>query len=268
MANARILRETPLEDIYIQPAAGDDGGALGAALYVWHAVLGNADRHPLGNASWGSEFDDAAIAAALEQSPFKGQRMQDETSLVDATAGRLIDGKVVGWFQGRSEWGPRALGNRSILADPRRIEMKDTVNAVVKFREPFRPFAPSVIAEAAGRYFELDGVADSYPARFMLLVVPVREEMQSVIPAVSHEGTARVQVVHREANPRFHALLTRFGEATGHPVLLNTSFNVRGEPIVDSPQDALRTFDNSGIDTLVMGNYIVDKPQAYKPQEH
>ena len=161
---------------------------------------------------------------------------------------------------GRFEWGPRALGNRSILADPRRPEIKDVVNTKIKFREPFRPFAPAVLAEESEKYFELPDPDRHMPARFMLLVVPVREDKQDIIPAVTHMGTARIQTVYQESSPLYHQLIQKFGAATGVPVLLNTSFNVRGEPIVNTPADALNTFVNSGIDSLVLGNYLVERP--------
>jgi len=169
-------------------------------------------------------------------------------------------GKVVGWLQDRFEWGPRALGNRSILADPRRPEMKEVVNSKIKFREPFRPFAPAVLAGACEQYFDLPEPDGQLPARFMLLVVPVHQAVQGVIPAVNHMGTARIQTVYQDDNPLFYKLIQAFGDATGVPVLLNTSFNLRGEPIVNTPGEALSTFANSGIDSLVMGNFIVDKP--------
>jgi len=172
---------------------------------------------------------------------------------------RLTDGKVVGWFQGRFEWGPRALGNRSILADPRRPEMKDLVNSKIKFREPYRPFAPSVLSESATDYFDLDAVGSALPTRFMLMVVPVHDHQEDRIPAVSHMGTARIQTVHSDVSPTYYELIRTFGEATGTPVLLNTSFNVRGEPIVNTPENALNTFAKSGIDTLIMGNFVLDK---------
>ena len=178
---------------------------------------------------------------------------------------RLLSGKVVGWFQGRSEWGPRALGNRSILADPRRGEMKDLLNSKTKFREPFRPFAPSVPVDASEEYFDLPRPESNMTTRFMLLVVPIKDDSQAKIPAVDHMGTARVHTVHRDTSPLYDRLIRSFGDATGVPVLLNTSFNVRGEPIVNSPDDALNTFANSGIDTLVMGNYVLDKPTGPKP---
>ena len=176
------------------------------------------------------------------------------------TVDRLTSGKVIGRFNGRFEWGPRSLGNRSILADPRSNEMKDLVNTKIKFREPFRPFAPSALAEIAESYFELPNATDNMAARFMLLVTNVHEDKQDLIPAVSHMGTARVQTVYKETNSSYYNLIERFGQSTGVPILLNTSFKVRGEPIVSSPNDALNTFRNSGIDTLVIGNHIVDKP--------
>jgi len=179
--------------------------------------------------------------------------------LIEMTVSRLTRGKVIGWFQGRSEYGPRALGNRSILADPRDAAMKDLVNEKIKFREPFRPFAPSVLVESCSDYFDLAEPERQMTARFMLLVVPVKENQRSVIPAVSHMGTARVQTVHSDTNPMYHQLIRTFGDATGVPVLLNTSFNVRGEPVVDTPQDALKTFDDSGLDSLILGDFIIDK---------
>jgi carbamoyltransferase len=172
----------------------------------------------------------------------------------------LTRGKVVGWFQGRFEWGPRALGNRSILADPRNPAMKDIVNAKIKFREPYRPFAPSVVAECATKYFELDQASPQYPSRYMLYVTPVRTEHRTALPAITHvDGTARVQVVLREHNPLYYDLIERFGRATGVPVLLNTSFNLRGEPIVNTPENAFSTFSRSEMDCLVLGNFLIEK---------
>ncbi len=168
----------------------------------------------------------------------KAQYIDDEAKLVDATVDRLIAGKVTGWFQGRFEWGPRALGNRSILADPRRADMKDLVNAKIKFREPFRPFAPSVLAEESRQYFDLPDSNIPMPARFMLLVVPVHDDMQNMIPAVNHMGTARLQTVHSDVSPLYHRLIKGFGDATAVPVVLNASLNVRGEPIVNTPRNA------------------------------
>jgi len=259
VANGRILNETPFENIYIQPSAGDGGGSLGAALYAWHCALGNNERFVMDHAYWGQEYSQDAIQKAVEESGYSWTRLEDEAKLIDATVDRIVDGNVVGWFQGRFEWGPRALGNRSIVADPRRADMKDIVNGKIKFREPFRPFAPSVIAEAAPDYFKVPNDGQGMLERFMLIVAPVKDSKQEAIPAVSHMGTARLQTVYKDTNPRYHELIRKFGEATGEPVLLNTSFNVRGEPIVTTPEDALNTFRNSGIDALVMGDILVEK---------
>ena len=261
VANGRILRETPVENLYIQPAAGDGGCALGAALYLWHDGLGNSEnRFIMDHAYWGEEYNDDQISKAIDSSEFNSQYINNEDDLLDMTVDRLTSGKVIGRFNGRFEWGPRSLGNRSILADPRSNKMKDLVNTKIKFREPFRPFAPSALAEIAESYFELPNATDNMAARFMLLVTNVHEDKQDLIPAVSHMGTARVQTVYKETNSSYYNLIERFGQSTGVPILLNTSFNVRGEPIVSSPNDALNTFRNSGIDTLVIGNHIVDKP--------
>ena len=261
VANGRILRETPVENLYIQPAAGDGGCALGAALYLWHDGLGNSEnRFIMDHAYWGEEYNDDQISKAIDSSEFNAQYINNEDDLLDMTVDRLTSGKVIGRFNGRFEWGPRSLGNRSILADPRSNEMKDLVNTKIKFREPFRPFAPSALAEIAESYFELPNATDNMAARFMLLVTNVHEDKQDLIPAVSHMGTARVQTVYKETNSSYYNLIERFGQSTAVPILLNTSFNVRGEPIVSSPNDALNTFRNSGIDTLVIGNHIVDKP--------
>jgi carbamoyltransferase len=259
VANARILRETPVEELYVQPSAGDGGGALGAALVASHCALGNPRRFVMDHAYWGQGYASDEIHAAITHSGFRYDCIEDESRLIDLTVDHLASAKVVGWFQGRFEWGPRALGNRSILADPRRSEMKDMVNQKIKFREPFRPFAPAVVAEAAEQYFELKSSINISPTRFMLMVVPTREKKQHEIPAVTHMGTARVQTVHPEVSPLFHKLIGRFGEATGVPVVLNTSFNVQGEPIVNTPEDALNTFANSGMDTLVMGKFVIHK---------
>ena len=260
VANGRILRETPIERLYIQPSAGDGGASLGAALYAWHCELGNSDRFVMDHAYWGQEYDADAIMAALAESGLASKLVDDDSKLIELTIDRLTSGKVVGWFQGRFEWGPRALGNRSIIADPRRGDMKDIVNNKIKFREPFRPFAPSVLAEELPKYFDVPDAGFDMPNRFMLLVVPVKAEHAGTIPAVNHMGTARPQAVHKETNSLYYNLIERFRVASGVPLILNTSFNVRGEPIVNSPENAINTFLNSGIDTLVMGNYLVDKP--------
>lgn len=260
VANSRILRETPFEEIYIQPAAGDDGAALGAALWVHHTLLGAPRTFQMKHAEWGCKYSGADIHSFLRENNIAHQAMEDEDRLLDWVVERLTRGKVVGWFQGGFEWGPRALGNRSILADPRNPNMKDIVNSKIKFREPYRPFAPSVLAGCAEKYFDFADAALHAPARFMLYVVPVRENHQQTLPAITHvDGTGRLQTVFREQSPRYYDLIERFGSATGVPVVLNTSFNLRGEPIVNTPANAFATFSKSEMDCLVLESFVVEK---------
>jgi carbamoyltransferase len=260
VANWKILRETGFKEIYVHPAAGDSGGAVGAALYAYHSLLGKPRAFVMEHAFWGQEYTDAEVRSFLDGENIPYERLDDDRVL-DRTVDALVDGQVVGWFQGRFEWGPRALGHRSIIADPRRRDMKDIVNTKIKFREPYRPFAPSVINEAVHDYFDAPGIERQYPARFMLLVVDVKPDKHDVIPAVTHvDGTGRLQTVVREHNTRYYDLIRRFGDATGVPVILNTSFNLRGEPIVNTPRQAFATFSRSGMDSLVLGNCIVRKP--------
>lgn len=260
VANGRLLREAGFEDLWIQPAAGDAGGALGAALAVWHRFLGNPRSPHLGSRDGqqasllGTAYTPGAIRSYLES-----QRARyieyEETALLEITARALREGAVVGWFQGRMEFGPRALGSRSILADARRAGMRDRLNRQVKFREPFRPFAPVVLQDRAPDYFLLDRASP-----YMLLVAPVRAEKRQEIPAVTHvDGSARVQTVCRQDNPRLYALLEQFRAETGCAVLLNTSFNVRGEPIVESPEQAYQCFMRTGMDMLVMETFLLHK---------
>ncbi|MGA8765905.1 MAG: carbamoyltransferase [Candidatus Acidiferrales bacterium] len=261
VANSRILRESGFDELYIQPAAGDSGGALGAALWAYHSVLGKPRAFCMEHAYWGQEFGADEIRTFLESENIPHQEAQQTGELLDRVTEYLTGGKVVGWYQGRFEWGPRALGNRSILADPRNPSMKDIVNSKIKFREPYRPFAPSVTAECATKYFEMDQAARQYPARYMLYVMPVRPEHRATLPAITHvDGTARVQTVFREHNPLYYGLIERFGQATGVPVVLNTSFNLRGEPIVTTPANAFSTFSRSEMDCLVLGNFLIEKP--------
>lgn len=260
VANFRLLKETSFEEIYVHPAAGDSGGAVGAALYAWHMVLGHPRSFVMEHAFWGQDYGDAAIGDFIRLQGVPAEKLEDEGKLIGRVVDLMAQGKVVGWFQGRFEWGPRALGNRSILADPRREEMKNIVNMKIKFREPFRPFAPSVIVEKIPEYFDRPDLSRQYPTRFMLYVVPVREGKRAAIPAVTHvDGSARLHGVSDEHAPLFHRLISAFGEATGVPVVLNTSFNLKGEPIVNSPQDAFSTFTRSGMDALVMGNWVIEK---------
>jgi len=260
VANSRILRETPFEALYIQPAAGDGGGALGAALWAYHSLLGGKRNFRMEHAYWGKSYSCDEIRSFLDEKGITYRFIEQDDSLYDQVVDRLEQGKVVGWFQGRFEWGPRALGNRSILADARNPKMKDIVNTKIKFREPYRPFAPSVLAQHAENYFELPGAAGHYPARFMLYVVPVKPSEQATLPAITHvDGTGRLQTVFQESNPRYYNLIDRFREATGVPVLLNTSFNLRGEPIVNTPENAFHSFAKSEMDCLVLENVLVEK---------
>jgi carbamoyltransferase len=259
VANGRILLETPFEELFIQPAAGDSGAALGAALHVYHGLLGRPRRFTLEHAYWGKAYGETGVRAFLETQNIRHEIFKDDEKLLDRVVDDLTAGKVVGWFQGRFEWGPRALGNRSILADPRSEMMKDTVNIKIKFREPFRPFAPVILEERTADFFQGTNVAGQYPARYMLLVLPFKAGQADKIAAVNHMGTGRLQTIRRSWNPRYYDVVDRFGRATGIPVLLNTSFNLRGEPIVASPEDAYNTFRKSGIDVLVMENAMVRK---------
>lgn len=262
VANGRILRETPFDGVFVQPAAGDSGGALGAALYAWHSLLGNPRDFILEHAYWGQDYSGGEIRAFLDQNNISYDLIADDDKLVDNVVDELSKGKVVGWFQGRFEWGPRALGNRSILADPRSEEMKDLVNVKIKFREPFRPFAPVILEDRVGEFFEGDNIAVQYPARYMLLVLPLKSDKADKIGAVNHLGTGRLQTIREEWNPRYYQVVKRFGQATGVPVLLNTSFNLRGEPIVNTPANAYNTFSKSGIDVLVLENFLIRKEKA------
>lgn len=253
VANGQIFDVSPFRDIYIQPAAGDAGLAVGAVFYVWHQVLGQARDFVMDHAYWGPGFSDESIRCTLERHHLP-YRQLDEDALVQETAQHIADGKVVGWFQGRTEWGPRALGNRSIVVDPRRKDMRDILNRRIKHREPFRPFAPSILEEYTGEYFEKD-----YPSPFMLLTYNVRPEKRDEIPAPTHvDGTGRLQTVSKEVNPRYWKLINAFRQITGVPVVLNTSFN-ENEPIVCTPEEAVQTFLRTKMDVLVMGRYIVTR---------
>jgi len=283
VANGKILREGIFRNIWVQPAAGDAGGALGAALAGWHLYNGGArlatGADQMRGAFLGPSFGDDEIRHALEASGAAYERFEDD-ELLDRVAEALSHGAVVGWFDGRMEFGPRALGARSIIGDARDTRMQSVMNLKIKYRESFRPFAPSVLAERVGDYFDLDR-----PSPYMALVAPVREELRtpmsadqerlfgieklnvprSTIPAVTHvDYSARIQTVHRETNPRYHELIRRFEALTGCAVIVNTSFNVRGEPIVCTPEDAYRCFMRTGMDYLVVGNYLLAK--TYQPE--
>ncbi len=253
--NGKILTETPFTELFIQPAAHDAGGSIGAAMHAAHSIHPNgSQRQPMDHVYLGPEFSADEIRALLDSSRLAYSEPADLESEI---AKRLSEGKVVGWFQGRMEFGPRALGNRSILADPRTRAMQDRVNLMVKERQSFRPFAPAILEEKVGEY--VSGIQSS---PYMLLVGRVTEKAKAAMPAVVHvDGTARVQTVSRRANPRFWTLINRFEQFTGVPVLLNTSFNLRGEPIVCSPRDAIRTFFTSGLDLLVLDRFVLAKPK-------
>jgi carbamoyltransferase len=250
-ANGKIFEQTPFRDIYIQPAASDAGTSIGAALSVWHERLNQPRSFVMRHAYYGPQYSDREIHAELETAGVAYRRLS-EAELVDATASEIAAGKVVGWFQGRMEFGPRALGNRSILADPRRAGMKDLLNSRIKHREHFRPFCPSVLAEAASDYFET-----GYPSPFMVTAYRIKSERLRDIPAVTHaDGTGRLQTVDRESNPLYWKLIRRFGDITGVPVLLNTSFN-ENEPIVETPAQALDCFLRTRMDVLAIGPYML-----------
>jgi carbamoyltransferase len=290
VSNGLLLRERVFDDLWIQPAAGDAGGALGAALYAWYAanpqaVRDTGGRDAMGGALLGPAIDDDAIEQFLEAQGLPHQSFPDDASLAGHVAELLAEGAVVGWVQGRMEFGPRALGARSILADPRRTEMQKALNLKIKFRESFRPFAPAVLEERAAEFFDL-----GQPSPYMLLVAPVRGDgearqaeataaepagdplarlarVRSVLPAVTHvDRSARVQTVDRDSNPRFRLLIEAFNDKTGIPVLVNTSFNVRGEPIVNTPADAYRCFMATGMDYLVLGRSVLDR--HHQPAGH
>jgi carbamoyltransferase len=260
VANGRILEETPFEDLYIQPEAGDAGGALGAALYAYHVLLNQPRKLVMENVYYGKGYSTGEIRAVLDAQGVDYQYIEDDDVLLDRTVETLTSGGVVGWYQGRFEWGPRALGNRSILADPRPAEMKEIVNLKIKFREPFRPFAPVVNEKDAPEFFQMGKYEGQTAPRFMLVVRPIPEEKQAVIPAVTHvNGSGRLQAVRREDNRLYYDVIERFGQATGVPVLLNTSFNLRGEPIVNTPENALNTFRKGALELLVMDRFLVYK---------
>lgn len=264
VANARLLRDTPVEEIYVAPAAGDAGLAIGAAFYVWHQLLGQPRSFAMKHAYWGPEYSDEQCRQLLEGQTTAGEfciKELSDTDLPRQVAAQIAAGKIVGWFQGRMEWGPRALGNRSILVDPRNPRMKDILNRRIKHRESFRPFAPSILAERVSDYFE-----QSHPSPFMLMAYAVKPDKRGEIPAPTHvDGTGRLQTVERDSNPAYWQLIHEFAKLTGVPVLLNTSFN-DNEPVVCQPSEALDCFRRTDMDILVLGNYVIEKKSsATKP---
>lgn len=262
VANGKITRQTPFERVYIPAGAADNGTSFGAAFYVWNRVLGQPRVFTQDHAYWGSAFDHDACAAAIRAAGLPYETF-DEAGLVDRTTDLLLDGKVAGWFQGRMEFGARALGNRTLLADPRRTDMRDIINLRIKFREKFRPFAPSILEEHVGEWFEID---ESTP--FMEKVFPIRADKQARIPAVTHvDGSGRLQSVSKQTNPLYHALISRFHEKTGVPIVLNTSLN-ENEPIVRTPAEAINCFLRTDMDALILGNHLVDRHRPGFPAQH
>ena len=261
VANGKIYRQTSFRHVYIQSAAGDAGGAIGAAMALWHRLNAGGRNAAMDHAYWGPEFSDAHIGellhkrgADIDRQGCRIEQISDEQELCQHTAAYIAEGLVVGWFQGRMEWGPRALGNRSIVCDPRRADMKDILNLKIKRRESFRPFAPSILREAVTEWFETD---DDVP--FMMQVFPIREEKRPLIPAVTHvDGSGRLQTVHRGTNPRYYRLIESFRDLTGIPIVLNTSFN-ENEPVVCRPEEALDCFLRTQMDVLVMGSWMLTR---------
>jgi len=264
VANGKVTTRSPFKQVYVQSAAGDAGGAIGAAFAVWSRLSGEKRRFVMDHAYFGPQFSDGEIASLLnsnkQQLERAGCRIQEIVSkpeLCKRTAQAIADGRVIGWFQGRMEWGPRALGNRSIVCDPRRADMKEILNRKIKRRESFRPFAPSILREAVSDWFEQDG-----DVPFMMQVFPIRPEKRSLIPAVTHvDGSGRLQTVTREANPLYYSLIEAFRDLTGVPMVLNTSFN-ENEPVVCKPEEALDCFLRTRMDVLVMGRYYVERMQG------
>jgi len=258
VANGKVFDRTPFERVYVQPAAGDAGLAVGAAYFILHQSLGGPRAFVMDHAYWGPEYSKEQIRAALDSRRISSAEFRvselPHNELMSVAAQRIADGKILGWYQGRAEWGPRALGNRSIVVDPRRAEMKETLNRRIKHREIFRPFAPSILEEATGDYFER-----SHPSPFMNLAYPVQAEKRAAIPAPTHvDGTGRLQTVSRQTNPLYWGLIKEFEKLTGVPVVLNTSFN-DNEPIVCTPEEAIDCFLRTKMDVLVVGNYLVEK---------
>jgi carbamoyltransferase len=261
VANGKITRETPFKNVYIPAGAADNGTSFGAAFYVWSNILGKPRNFVQNHAYWGCESTDDECAVAIHDAGLPFVRLEP-VALVDATTDLMLEGKVVGWFQGRMEFGARALGNRSLIADPRRTDMRDIINLKIKFREKFRPFAPSILEEHVGEWFEID---ESTP--YMEKVFPIRKEKHELIPAVTHvDGSGRLQTVSKSTNPLYHALITRFFEKTGVPIVLNTSLN-ENEPVVRTPAEAISCFLRTDMDVLVLGNCVIDRHRGDFPEE-
>lgn len=250
--NGRIVRETPFKDVYVMPAAGDNGTSIGAAYYLYNGLQKNPRVFVHDNPYIGTQYSNEDVKKAIDGAKLKAEYVEDAP---EKAASLLEKGKIIGWFQGAMEIGPRALGNRSILANPSYPDMKRKINAEVKHREAYRPFAPSALVESYKDYFDLE-----VEAPFMLKVCNVLKDKQEILPSITHvDGSARLQTVNKETNPLYHSLIYKLGEKTGIPVVLNTSFNIQGEPVVESPKDALRCFYSTGLDALIIGNYVLEK---------
>jgi carbamoyltransferase len=268
LANARILRESGFRRVWIQPAAGDAGGCLGAATYLYHTVLRGPRGSRMETAYLGPSYSNDEIHAFLAGRGIE-YTLLDERAIAPTVARLLADNDVVGWFQGRMEFGPRALGARSILANPTDPRTRDTLNARIKHREAFRPFAPSTLLEAAPTYFDFGAPTGDAESPFMLLTARVRPDKQHLLPAITHaDGTARVQTVSRDQNPLYYALIEEFGKLSGVPVLVNTSFNVQGEPIVCSPEEAFNSFAHTDMDYLIMGDALIPATSKRKLSQY
>lgn len=262
VANGKITRETAFEDVYIPAGAADNGTSFGAAFYVWNRILGGKRAFVQDHAYWGCESSDDENLAAIQDAGLPCESLR-ESDLLERTVEKILEGKVVGWFQGKMEFGARALGNRSLIADPRRTDMRDIINLRIKFREKFRPFAPSILEEEVGEWFEINE-----PTPYMEKVFPIRPEKRSLIPAVTHvDGSGRLQSVSKVTNPRYHALITKFYEKTGVPILLNTSLN-ENEPVVRIPSEAIACFLRTDMDVLVLGSHIIDRHSVHFPTEY
>ena len=259
--NGKILRNTPFKRIWIQPDAGDGGTSLGAALYVYNTILGNKRNYILKDAYLGPGFSSQEVKDFLDKNKINYTEIKDSKKLVKETAKLIKENKVIGWFQGKMEWGPRALGARSILSNPTNIDMQEILNLKVKHREKFRPFAPVVCEEDAQKYFECDEPIPE-PTDFMLMVYPIKKQYHKKIPAVTHvDGSGRLQTIRRPQNPLYYDLIKEFGKLSGTPILINTSFNIRGEPIVCTPEDAYRCMMGTGIDLLVIDKFLVKREE-------
>jgi len=266
VANGKILKKTPFKDLYILPAAGDGGTSVGAAFYSYNTLFGNKREYVLDSAFLGPGFSDKEVKSYLDENEIVYSSFKDNKDMIEKTADLLYGDNIVGWFQGRMEFGPRALGSRSILANPSNTDMQNILNLKVKHREKFRPFAPVVPREDAKKYFETDPEIP-LPTDFMLLVYPIKKEYHAKLPAITHvDGSGRLQTITKSANPDYYSLIKEFEKRSGFPILINTSFNIRGEPIVCTPEDAYRCVMGTGIDYLVMNNFLISRKDNKKDE--